>query len=111
MKMTDPHAIVDELVSILEDDFYALTYDKDSVNTDVGLFETVAVIEGDDRRWSRRNAVITKTPDDRYFRWEWEQGLTENQDSSGPAELDSEVKLTEVKPKEIIVKSLVWEEV
>lgn len=109
--MSNAAMIIAELAEILEEDFYALKNDGDSVETDVGLFETVKVIEGVSRRWVRRNSVITKTPDNRYFRWSYDQGLTESQDSMGPAEIDINVKLVEVTPEEVIVVNIIWKEV
>lgn len=106
--MSDTESIVDELVDILEEDFYALITEGDSVNTKFGLFETVHVVEGSKSRWSRRNSIITKAPDGRHFRWQYDEGLTENQDSMGPAEIDVDVKLVEVVSEEVVTVNLVW---
>lgn len=41
----------------------------------------IETMYGENRRWSRTNATIAQLCD-RYFRVEWEEGLTENQENS-----------------------------
>jgi hypothetical protein len=89
--------IVAELRSILKEDYYALSYSGDIVPSEVteGNYETVNVEEGDARRWVQNIEVITKTPDNRLFSWNYDKGLTEMQEGYSPDELNG-VELTEV---------------
>lgn len=43
---------------------------------------TIADWEGDEGRWSRTEFVVTKSPTGKLYKWQWERGLTENQDDA-----------------------------
>ena len=58
---------------------------------------------GQNRRWSRSATTISKLGD-RYFRIEWENGLTENQ----PNEFYNQPTEVELKEYEKIVKVKEW---
>lgn len=102
--------LVEELKTLLSDDYYELTRkgDKIASETSDGEFLTVADEELDFSRWTKYMRSITRLPDGRHFAWEWESGLTENQDDIGPAEY-GEPKLTEVTSRIVIVEKTVWE--
>ena len=63
----------------------------------------VEVKYGQNRRWSRSATTISKLGD-RYFRIEWENGLTENQ----PNEFYNQPTEVELKEYEKIVKVKEW---
>ena len=63
----------------------------------------VEVKYGQNRRWSRSATTISKLWD-RYFRIEWENGLTENQ----PNEFYNQPTEVELKEYEKIVKVKEW---
>jgi len=63
----------------------------------------VEVKYGQNRRWSRSATTISKLGD-RYFRIEWENGLTENQ----PNEFYNQPIEVELKEYEKIVKVKEW---
>jgi len=104
--------VLDELTELLTDDYYELSTKGDKIEAEKssGFFETVAVIEGDDRRWVRTNTVITLLPDGRYVSWTYDHGLTESQDNTGPAEY-GKPEYTFVTPREVVVTTTVWDEV
>lgn len=64
--------------------------------SDVGYklegFETVARVEGEDRRWSRRITVITRGPSGKFYSWDYEHGLTESQESDYHGDAPVEVE-------------------
>jgi hypothetical protein len=56
-------------------------------------FDTVEEIDGEDRRWSRTNEVITlHKPTGKLYRVYWEQGLTEMQEHEYEAQDAVEVR-------------------
>ena len=66
--------------------------------------EVVEEIEGEDRRWSRTNKVIIAI-DNQYFSLTYEHGLTEYQDDGYYSQI-----AVEVEKKEVVTKTIVWEE-
>jgi len=87
-----------ELKEILIEDYFALAAEGDELASEIDpsqSFVTVKVTSQGKRRWTEGFEVITKLPDGRFFRWEYEEGNTENQDNTGPAEY-GDPELTEV---------------
>jgi hypothetical protein len=71
--------VAEQLREVLKDEWYQMRYDGGSSKD--GDFETVEVIEGESRRWSSTDAVITwHLPTDTYYRWYFESGSTEMQE-------------------------------
>lgn len=93
--MTTRDEMVAELVDILTEDWQALCGLGDKVDGETGTFETIALVEKDQGRWVAYMDVITKIPDGSLYRWEFEEGLTEEQEPLGPNEY-GEPQVTEV---------------
>lgn len=72
-----------------------------------GVFETVASEEEYAGRWQSYHYAVTKSPDGRYWKWEYAMGLTENQDYTGPGDYET-VKLVEVFPHEKVIVTTEW---
>jgi hypothetical protein len=70
---------LDRLKELLEESWSELEYFEDG-------FKNVDRIEGEPRRWTRTIQVITRGPSGQHYRWEYEEGLTENQEDLGPGE-------------------------
>ena len=69
-----------------------------------GIWKAEAVVEGEDRRWSRTVMVVLEnTEDGNWYAYEYEQGLTENQENEYPWEGDyhptGQIELFRVYPK------------
>jgi len=87
-----------ELKEILTEDYFALKYEGDELESEIDpekSFVTVKLTSQGKRRWTEGFEVITKLPDGRFFRWEFEEGNTEDQENIGPSEY-GEPELTEV---------------
>lgn len=85
--------------------------DWDFVGIDLTLdngevLKWVATVTGDNRRWSRTMTEIYETPDGKYLALDWEEGLTEYQESSC---LIPNVRW--VKRIETPVVKITWEEI
>ena len=65
-------------------------------------FETVEVIEGDDRRWSRYMSVITRGPSGQHYRWGYDHGLTEVQEDE---RYDDRVEAVQAIETTVVVRS------
>jgi hypothetical protein len=67
-------------------------------------FTKVHMEEGENRRWSRTNSIVV-SKENKFYRFFWEEGLTESQEtkmiSDANEVVDGEVTLTEVEPVEI----------
>lgn len=86
------------LKKILLSDWKELAYwDEATVNGE--RFETVHIEHGENRRWSRTNAVTVKLPDGTYVQFKYEEGLTETQEDYGPGEYYP-IELVDVEPVE-----------
>ncbi|MBM4707957.1 hypothetical protein GS982_01175 [Rhodococcus hoagii] len=68
----------DQLQALLEDDYFELC----EVDYEWDGFVTVAREEGDNRRWSRYNTIVTRGPSGQYYRWGYDEGLTEYQENT-----------------------------
>lgn len=78
---------VKALENVLTHNFYALTNEGDTVQIDKGQELTTVCVETiATGRWYRSKKVVTRLPDGRHFAWQWDQGLTETQESEGPAQ-------------------------
>lgn len=86
------------LKELLREDWSEFTY-----GTNDG-FVTVEVLDGDHRRWSSYQTVITRGPSGQHYRWGYEQGHTEYQENYRD---DNEV--TRVKPVTKQVTITEWE--
>jgi hypothetical protein len=92
-----------KLLDILKEDFLGLS----SVGDKDGNFETVDVIEGDDRRWARYQTIITRhVPTDTYLQWGYDEGLTEYQENEFFEELP-----VQVWPHKKVVEIIEWKTV
>jgi hypothetical protein len=87
----------DALEEILKEDFYCLTAIGDTADG----FETVAREEGEDRRWNRLVTLTTKTPLGLFYQWQYDEALTEYQDTAPPEGISRQVEPFE----EVIVKT------
>ena len=65
-------------------------------------FETVEVIEGDDRRWSRYMNVITRGPSGQHYRWGYDHGLTEMQED---CRYDDRIEAVQAIETTVVVRS------
>lgn len=91
---------VDVLKKILTDDWTVLA----SKGYVAEGFITVDRHEGDDGRWTRNIEVITRAPSGQHYRWEYERGLTERDESTGPAEYgDPEIVAVQAQEKTVVV--------
>lgn len=91
----------ERLIELLAEDWSEMTYGS------VEGFEWVDTIERDSGRWMRYMTVITKTPSGLYYSWEYEEGLTEEQESSGPGEYGA-VEVIPVQRHETLVPKVEW---
>lgn len=79
--MPDQITEIDQLKALLTgDDWRELAYD------DVDGFVHVAREDGEDRRWLRTVTVITRGLSGQHYAWDYEHGLTENQEDQKPGE-------------------------
>lgn len=104
-----------ELKEFITEDYISLMDEGDELESEIDpskSFVTVKVTSQGKRRWTEGFEVVTKTPDGRFFRWEFEEGNTEDQENTGPAEY-GEPELTEVfeHKKVTVVYSYTTEEV
>jgi hypothetical protein len=91
-----------KLLEILKEDWWELASVGDL--DEKGNFETVEVIEGENRRWNRYNAVITRhKPTDTYLQWGYDEALTEN----GESEFYDELPVP-VWPHKKVVETIEW---
>ncbi|MFD4444898.1 hypothetical protein ACFWPK_34500 [Nocardia sp. NPDC058519] len=82
--MSDQTAEIDQLKALITgDDWHELTYMDDE---GVDGFVFVEDEDGADRRWLRTVTVITKGPSGQHYAWDYEHGLTENQEDQQPGE-------------------------
>lgn len=98
-------ALKDELVAILEDDYFSLNSVGDKVDSEVteGIFETIEVIAGELNRWSQDRQVVTKAPDGRLYSWDYKRGSGDSP-HIGPAEYGKpEVVEVEAVEKTIVI--------
>lgn len=73
-----------------------------SVGDSLEGFETVEVVEGDDRRWSRYMSVITRGPSGQHYRWGYDHGLTEVQED---CRYDDRVEAVQAIETTVVVRS------
>lgn len=72
---------IEQLKALLTgDEWHELTYGE----TDGFVYVTSE--DGEDRRWLRTVTVITRGPSGQHYSWEYEHGLTENQEDQAPGE-------------------------
>lgn len=88
-------------------DWRELTFKGDVVTLSEGDFKTVERFSVGEGRWVTYENVVTLLPDGRYVRWSFENGLTEYQDDSGPAEY-GEPEITVVTPVEKVITTVEW---
>jgi len=87
-----------ELKEILTEDYFILAAENDELQSEVDPDKSFVTVHSESqgkRRWTEGFEVVTKLPDGRFFRWEYEEGNTESQDNIGPAEY-GDPELTEV---------------
>lgn len=65
------------LASVEEGGWYPLWRDLAEEGAVERGYTTIAVVEGEDRRWSRTNRVIVKAPSGALYAWYYEHPLTE----------------------------------
>lgn len=91
-----------ELSELLKKNWRELTYVGDQIELSNGEEVTVVSVESKGSgRWVKHKEVVAEMPDGSYLAWSFEEGLTEMQDSTGPAEygdvqFEDRVKETEV---------------
>ncbi|MGW1739988.1 hypothetical protein ACWCPQ_14380 [Nocardia sp. NPDC001965] len=93
---------IEQLKQLLKEDWREVTWGANAG------FVTVAEVDGDEGRWYRHVEVITRGPSGQHYRWEYEQGLTEYQDSTGPGEY-GDPNVTPVRKVTRMVEETVWE--
>ncbi|MEV6219763.1 hypothetical protein [Nocardia sp. NPDC051833] len=82
--MSDQATEIDQLKALITDDeWHDLTY-KDDEGVDGFVF--MEAKDGEDRRWLRTVTVITRGPSGQHYAWDYEHGLTENQENQKPGE-------------------------
>lgn len=91
-----------QIEQFIADDPYTFMWEGDNHEG----FEVVAREEGDDRRWSKMVYIVIKAPSGKYFRWNYDQGLTEYQPNDYESGTVEEVERVE---KTVIV--LEWKKV
>lgn len=87
----------------LENDWMELTYEGEGFDG----YETVKTIEGDNLRWTRPVEVITRDPEGNFWKWSYEEGLTENQEHIGPCYY-GEPEVVQVEPVEKTIVVTEW---
>lgn len=93
---------IDALKAILTEDYSALG----GVGEECDGFETVAEETIESKRWHDVIQVVTRGPSGQHYAWTWWCGLTEEQESEGPA--DHGMVLTPVHPVEETITVTKW---
>lgn len=100
MEDTQGTTYKDEFGKLLESYWSYLTYPGDEIQLPDGSNAvTVQRNELGESRWTKHVEIITELPNNQFVAWDFEEGLTEYQDSMGPdemgVELEDRVKKTE----------------
>ena len=85
--MTEDETEAQQLLDILNEDWYALVYSGDEADG----FVTVWRDGGASSRWTQHISVVTQAPSGKYFMWGFEKALTEMQESEFYGDLPTEV--------------------
>lgn len=92
--MVDEIEQLKEILAPNPDSYYSVP-DLLDVGDELEGFKVVDLVEGEDRRWTRLCAVIIKSPTDRFYRYYYDKGLTENQDDEYYVDTVDEVQAVE----------------
>lgn len=92
----------ERLIELLKKDWSSLADGEE-----VDGFTYVAEVEGEEGRWNQTIEVITQAPSGDLYRWSYERGLTEVQESFGPGEYGTP-EVVQVAPHERTVTVVDW---
>lgn len=92
----------EELVADLEENWDECRSEGDTWESKYGgKFVNVSQEDQGARRWSATQVMVTKTPDGKFYQWEYDRGLTEMQDDD---RYDNQVLEVEEYTETIVLK-------